>query len=74
MKTFYIYRRPYNIGMGWKFWRETKANSPEEALKQEEFKNERVWIDEFNNTRAIMGGITEFWASDVEIENPLYHK
>lgn len=66
---FHIYRRPYNLGMGWKFWRVEEAENSVEALKMQEFKDEKVYIDQCNDRLATLGGCTELVAlTEKEVE------
>ena len=58
---FHLYRRPLNLGMGWKKWRTVEASNSVEALKTTEFKKEVMWVG-YDPRVGILGGITEFLA------------
>lgn len=66
---FHLFRRPYNIGMGWRKWKTVEADTPFHALKTTEFKDEKMRISYFDPRLGILGGVSEFVAlTDQEIE------
>lgn len=70
---FYLYRRPYNVGMGWKLWRKVEAANKLAALKSTEFKEERMHQDHVDESVGILGGVSEFlcltWGEVVRYTN-----
>lgn len=66
---FHLYRRPYNIGMGWRKYAAVDAINSVGALKTTEFKDEKMEVDGRDPRIGILGGISEFVAlTDQEIE------
>lgn len=67
---FHLYRRPYNIGDGWRKWQTVEAESHAAALKTTEFKDEKMRISWHNERIGVLGGVSEFIAlSDEEHES-----
>ena len=65
---FHLYRRPLNLGMGWRKWRTVEASNSFEALKTTEYGKEVMWVG-YDPRVGILGGVTEFVAlTDQEID------
>lgn len=66
---FHLYRRPKNIGMGWTKSRTVEADTSFVALKTTEFKEEKMWVDDFDPRVGVLGGVSEFVAlTDQEVD------
>ena len=66
---FNIFRRPYNIGFGWRQWQRVEAENCTAALMMQEFGEETMLVDTRDDRIGILGGASEFVAlTDEEIE------
>lgn len=59
---FHLYRRPKNLGMGWKKWETVEASNSFEALKTTEYNKQEMFVDRFDPRIGSLGGVTEFLA------------
>jgi hypothetical protein len=60
--VFHLYRRPKNLGMGWRKWETVEASNSSEALKTTEYDKQVMRVDSFDPRVGILGGVTEFLA------------
>lgn len=59
---YFLFGRPYNLGMSWQLRRSVEANSHLEALKTTEHKNEEFHLHQFETRSGILGGVSEWLA------------
>ncbi len=59
---FHLFRRPYNVGLGWKKWKTVEAENSTAALMTTEFKEEKMYVETSDDRVGILGGTTEFVA------------